>query len=641
MLHNGCIDGGGAWRSVCANARFRAAATTAVGGEFDRHLRARVCFRGPRMSASSDTYEPAPGESSGVIRVPSMAPGEDDPAALSGVDYPVADEAASAPTSGREDSGLIGRELGTYRLLSLLGGAGMSRVYLAEQATGNKRFAVKVLRNANFNQAALDVVVRRFVQEARVASRLHHPHIVDVVDFGVAEGMAYLVMEYLDGESLSETLKRHGPLPWTRVLPMFLHICDALEAAHAKGVIHRDLKPSNCFRIRHATGDDYIKVCDFGLARIVDEDLPDGLLAGGVLLATPEYMAPELIRGAKPDPRVDIYGVGVLLYELLTGTCPFQSGKQTTVLAMQLLDTAIPPRRVAPEANIPSSVERVIMRALNKQPEERFQTIADMRGALLDDTRVYKSIVADPSGRRRISGPTATRSLSSAPVIVATRGGIGMTIVLALIAVGLIAWVLAGTPGIGVVEGPPETVPTTPTAPTAIAAPPQPSKTVAPRPADEPVVRTLPPGDPEPEPETPPVIEPVVEPVIVAPATKKGDGKKKPVDPDANEPVNYDIVDDPDAPIEVSGAEIDGVLRPFRPAASECGKANGVALGTDIGVKMLLASDGKLTNVQGTDRPASDPAVQCIVGLVKGARLELGARAKVTSAFFNYSFKVY
>ena len=137
----------------------------------------------------------------------------------------------------------------------------------------------------------------------------------------------------------------------------------------------------------------------------------------------------------------------------------------------------------------------------------------------------------------------------------------------------------------------------------------------------------------------PPVVESV--PPVVAPVTKKGDGKKKAVDPEANEPVNYDIVDDPDAPIEVTGAEIDGVLRPFRPAASECGKSNGVPLGTDIGVKMLLASDGKLTNVQATDRPAGDPAVQCILGLIKGAKLELGARTKVTSAFFNYSFKVY
>jgi serine/threonine protein kinase len=228
------------------------------------------------------------------------------------------------------------------------------------------------------------------VQEARVASRLHHPHIVDVVDFGVTDGFAYLVMEYLDGESLRETLKRHGPLPWTRVLPMFLHICDALEAAHAKGVIHRDLKPSNCFRVRTPAATTSFRSQTSGSRASSTRTCRTGLLAGGVLLTTPEYMAPELIRGSKPDPRVDIYGVGVLLYELLTGMCPFQSGKQTTVLAMQLLDTAVPPRRVAPGANIPSSVERVIMRALSKQPEERFQNIAEMRAALLDDTRVHK-----------------------------------------------------------------------------------------------------------------------------------------------------------------------------------------------------------------------------------------------------------
>ncbi len=589
------------------------------------------------MSPLPDTYEPAPGESSGVIRVPSMPAGEDDdPAALSGGDYQLIDE----PVGAGGDEALVGRELGTYRLLRSLGGTGMSRVYLAEQATGNKQFAVKVLRDQNFNQAALDVVVKRFVQEARLVSRLHHPHIVDVVDFGVSDGLAYLVMDYLDGESLRETLKRHGPLPWTRVLPMFLHICDALEAAHAKGVLHRDLKPSNCFRVRHATGDDFIKVCDFGLARIIDEDLPGGLLAGGVLLATPEYMAPELIRGAKPDARVDIYGVGVLLYELLTGTCPFSSGKQTAVLAMQLLDTAIPPRRVVPEANIPSSVERVIMRALSKDPEDRFQNVADMRAALLDDTRLHKIVPpADPSTRRRLGGLNTTRSLTAAPV--QSRGGIGMTIALALIAAGLIGWVLAGTPGLGGADATPDPAIAPTKAPTAVVVPTTP----------EPPPMIPPPTRPDPEPEphvpTPEDPEPVVPPTpTTAPApgeapTKKPETKKKPQGPAVDEPVNFDIEDDPDAPTEVSPGQIDEALRPLRPAAAECGKKNGVPLGTDIGVKMLLAADGKLVNVRPTDRPASDPAVQCIVELVKGAKVEQPGRSKFTSAFFDYSFKVY
>ena len=584
------------------------------------------------MSPPQDMYEPAPGESSGVIRVPNMPSVEDeDPAALSGADYQMVDEPAAA--SG--DDALVGRELGTYKLLRSLGGAGLSRVYLAEQATGRKQFAVKVLRDQNFNQAALDVVVKRFVQEARVVSRLHHPHIVDVVDFGVSDGLAYLVMEYLDGESLRETLKRHGPLPWTRVLPMFLHICEALEAAHARGVIHRDLKPSNCFRVRHASGDDFIKVCDFGLARIIDEDLPGGLLAGGVLLATPEYMAPELIRGVKPDPRVDIYGVGVLLYELLTGTCPFSSGKQTTVLAMQLLDTAIPPRRVAPEANIPGAVERVIMRSLSKDPEDRFQSVADMRAALLDDTRAHKTVPPADSSRLR-------RNLSRSVAVVPAkaRSGVGMTIALALIAAGLIGWVLAGTPGLGTGEPDPIIVPAVPNA---VVAPvttlpviPAPTR---PDPEPEPHVPT--PEDADPPPPAVVTLPPMPEPAPVETPTKKPAGKKKSVDPEANGPVNFDIEDDPDAPTEVSPSQIDEALRPLRPAASECGKKNGVPLGTDIGVKMLLASDGKLTNVRPTDRPASDPAIQCIVEVVRGAKIEQPGRSKFTSAFFDYSFKVY
>lgn len=601
------------------------------------------------MAPSSETYEPAPGESSGVIRVPSMV-GDEDPAALSGTEYSLVEEAVVAGNSP-EDGDLIGRELGTYRLLRCLGGSGLSRVYVAEQATGSKKFAVKVLRNANFNPAALEVVQKRWVQEARVASRLHHPHIVDVVDFGITDGFAYLVMEFLDGESLRETLKRHGPLPWTRVLPMFLHICDALEAAHARGVIHRDLRPSNCFRVRHASGDDFIQVADFGLARIIDEDLPDGLLAGGVLLTTPEYMAPELIRGSKPDPRVDIYGVGVLLYELLTGMCPFQSGKQTTVLAMQLLDTAVPPRRVAPAANIPSSVERVIMRALSKQPEERFQDIAEMRAALLDDTRTQKLTPAEAAVRRRLAGITSTRSMTAVPVAPA-RGGIGMTIVLALIAAGLIGWVLAGTPGIGgaeAVQVPPAPVvvaPVVPAAPAVVAAPvPEPVPGPAPTTAAvvEPVAVTAPVV--EPEVVAPPVVEPevVTPPTVTAPveepAVKKVDGKK-PADAPV-EPVNYDIEDDPQAPTEVSEAQIDDLLRPLRPAAAECGKKFGVPLGTDIGVKMILAPDGRLTSVRPTDRPAEDPAVVCILGLVKNVRLEKAGQTRFTSALFNYSFKIY
>lgn len=595
------------------------------------------------MSPPSDTHEPAPGESSGVIRIPSLAQ-EGDPASLSGTRFrKVEDSGEESP----ED--LSERTLGNYRIVRSIGGRGLTTVYEAQAlAGGDKRFAVKVLRNANFNQGALDVVQRRFVQEARIASRLHHPHICDVVDFGIAGGLAYMVMEYLEGESLRETLRRHGPLPWTRVLPMFLHICDALEAAHAQGVIHRDLRPSNCYRVKHATGDDFIKVVDFGLARIVDEDLPEGLLAGGVLLSTPEYMAPELIRGAKPDPRVDIYGVGVLLYELLTGSCPFKSGKQTTVLAMQLLDTAIPPRRAAPDANIPGVVERVILKALSKAPEDRYQNIMEMRVALLDDTRMVRvGAEASASGSRRKAAAAGTAGRSMASATMPRESNVGMTVALALIAAGLVAWVLAGTPGLssGDHQPPPLPLPPPPTA--------------APTPPSQPVIAPVtPPTRAEPPPTEPlaPPAEPLAPPVVEAPPAEPPPADAAPpTDPPADKPVrptkssetgpkeqvNYDIVDDPSAPTEVGEAQINELLRPFRPAASQCGHQHKVAVGTDIAFKFMLASDGRLTNIKPVGRPAGDPAAACMIDLIRDAKLPVPPGSTFKHAFFDYSFAVY
>ncbi len=598
------------------------------------------------MSAASNPPELSPGESSGVIKIPSLAQ-ESDPASLSG-------RFTRVPPEEELEGDLVDRVLGNYRLGRSLGGRGLCTVYEARAlAGGDKRFAVKVLRNANFNQAALDIVQRRFVQEARVASRLHHPHICDVVDFGTADGLAYLVAEFLEGESLRETLRRHGPLPWTRVLPMFLHICDALEAAHAQGVIHRDLKPSNCFRIRSAAGDDFIKVLDFGLARIVDEDLPEGLLAGGVLLSTPEYMAPELIRGAKPDPRVDIYGVGVLLYELLTGTCPFKSGKQTTVLAMQLLDTAIPPRRVAPDANIPSVVERVILKALSKAPEERYQNVMEMRVALLDDTRITRLPPTESGVRRRppASSITAARSISA---VVPRESSVGMTVALALVAAGLLGWVFAGTPGLSLLTGeaPSEPAPpvTAPKAPEVKAPAPAKTDPIKAEPPPDAKVE-LPPPDAKVEPPPPDAkVEPPpdakVEPPVELgkapppPETKTGaatkSGKTGP-----KEPVNFDIEDDPGAPIEVSEAQIDNLLRPYRPAASQCGRQHDVPLETDVHFKLMLSADGRLSSIKPVGRAASDPAVQCMIDLIKDVKLEVPAGSKFKHAFFDYSFRVY
>ncbi|MFZ6180075.1 serine/threonine-protein kinase [Nannocystis pusilla] len=595
------------------------------------------------MDPSSHSHEPAPGESSGVIKIPSLAQ-EADPASRSGTGF-------AKVVEPDDPDDLVDRVLGNYRLVRPLGGRGLTSVYEARAAAGgDRRFAVKILRNANFNRGALDVVQRRFVQEARVASRLHHPHIGDVVDFGTEAGLAYIVMEYLEGESLRETLSRHGPLPWTRVLPMFLHICDALEAAHAQGVIHRDLKPSNVYRVRHASSDDYVKVVDFGLARIVDEDLPEGLLAGGVLLSTPEYMAPELIRGAKPDPRVDIYAVGVLLYELLTGSCPFKSGKQTTVLAMQLLDTPIPPRRVAPDANIPGVVERVILKALSKAPEERYQNIMELRLALLDDTRIGRTEAA-AIRTKALSGPSRSAASTSGAV---KESSVGVTIILALIAAGLIAWVFAGTPGLEFLTGAPPPGPAPVVAPAAAVIPPdaQPPaatdprvlETTPPAPTQDPQIEAEP-DEPPPEPE-PPVALPTTPPEPSPPSDPEPTAIKaarttRSSETGAKEPVNYDIVDDPNEATVVTEAQIDELLKPYRPAAAQCGRQHGVEIDATVTFKFVLTKDGRLTQIKPVGRAASDPAAVCMIDLIRDARLPVPAGSSFKHAFFDYSFRVY
>lgn len=217
---------------------------------------------------------------------------------------------------------------------------------------------------------------------------------------------------------------------------------------------------------------------------------------------------------------------------------------------------------------------------------------------------------------------------------------------------GLIAWVLAGTPGITGKEAAPA-VPAAAIAPTpAVVAPPV---LVEPEPAPTTAV-VAPVVEPEPEPvpttAVVPIVEPEPAPTTAAPTTaapvveepppgKKPEAKKPREPSEPAEQVNYDIEDDPQAPTEVSGAQIDDLLRPLRPAASECGKKHGVPLNTDIGVKMILAPDGRLTSVRPTDRPLEDPAVQCILGLVKSVRLEKAGQARFTSALFDYSFKVY
>ncbi len=280
---------------------------------------------------------------------------------------------------GEEDPAeLIGRTLaGRYELLELLGTGGMGAVYLGRHVLIDKLVAVKVLGSAYAEQPG---GVRRFLREAKAASRIRHENVVDITDFGEEDGTAFMVMEFLEGEDLSVTLIRTGPVPWQRAVRFGVQISAALAAAHAQGVVHRDMKPENCFRISRGGSQDFIKVLDFGIARITDDSSSgdSSLINSGSFQGTPEYVAPELLRGATPDPRVDIYAVGVILYKLICGTVPFYDDNFMEVLNKQLFELPEPLRQRAPGLDIPESIERVVLKALEKGPKDRYQTIVEL-----------------------------------------------------------------------------------------------------------------------------------------------------------------------------------------------------------------------------------------------------------------------
>lgn len=289
-----------------------------------------------------------------------------------------------APTSSfAQVENLLGQVLdGRYRLDSILGSGGMGTVYRATHVTIGKTLAVKVLAE---EFAGDDTFRKRFLREAQAVSQISHHNVVEVSDFGVTPtGSLYLVMEFLEGESLSDVLDREGGLGWKRAKPIILQVCRALQSAHEKGILHRDVKPENCMRISRTDNPNFVKVLDFGLAKMLmaEPGLDVSLSAkGGGIMGTPEYMSPERIRGLELDARTDVYALGVLAYELVTGCVPYSGDHYTKVLDQQLNAAPVPPRKVSPNLDISRGVEAVILRALEKSREARFPSAGEMADA--------------------------------------------------------------------------------------------------------------------------------------------------------------------------------------------------------------------------------------------------------------------
>ncbi len=312
-------------------------------------------------------------------------------------------ESTSAGSESRDpliDTTVAGR----YKLIGVLGRGGMGKVYLGEHIAIRKRVAIKILHQAYCERPAL---VKRFLIEARAATSIAHENVIEITDFGETDtGAAFFVMELLEGEELGVMLRRERVLPWSRVSRILYQICRALEAAHDKGIVHRDMKPANCFLIQRSGIDDFVKLLDFGIAKVVQSEDPDsigGLTEAGAVIGTPEFMAPEQIQGAPVDKRMDIYAVGCIAYRMLTGHLPFRDNTSYGTMTLQVHADPVPPRDRNPEANIPEPVEALVLRALEKNPDDRFQSMGDMIAAIEQICSVEASLNAEASQMLRVT----------------------------------------------------------------------------------------------------------------------------------------------------------------------------------------------------------------------------------------------
>jgi serine/threonine protein kinase len=299
---------------------------------------------------------------------------------------PKHDSAGQAQHRRSESDPLIGQVLGgRYKIIRKIGEGGMGIVYEAEHVMIEKRVGLKVLRE---DFSSREDVVERFRQEAKSASRIGHPNIIDISDFGVTPaGANYFVMELLSGHDLATELEKHGPLSARRAITLAVQCARALGAAHAKGIVHRDMKPENIFLLRRDDGEDFVKIVDFGIAKMSDIET-DGqpgrkLTKTGMIFGTPEYMSPEQAGGKKLDHRVDVYAMGIILYELVTGRVPFVGDTFMGILTQHMFETAAPIAAANPSAQVPPELERIIFRALSKSADQRYQTMDELATDLL------------------------------------------------------------------------------------------------------------------------------------------------------------------------------------------------------------------------------------------------------------------
>src|SRR6266853_1514739 len=319
---------------------------------------------------------------------------------------------------------LPGRRLGPYEILAAIGAGGMGEVYRARDTRLDRIVAIKVLPPHLADRSELR---ERFEREAKTIASLNHPHICVLHDIGQQDGIDYLVMEYLEGETLAQRLHK-GPLPLDQVLQFAIEMADALDKAHRKGVTHRDLKPGNIMLTKSGT-----KLLDFGLAKLKQEasptnvslsDLPtakDPLTAEGTILGTLQYMAPEQVEGKEVDARTDIFAFGAVVYEMATGKRAFEGKSQASLIA------AILEREPAPMSSLqpmtPPPLDRVVKKCLAKEPEKRWQAASDVCDELKwiaeGGSQVALAPIVAPKGNRALGRRALILGLGTLPLVAA------------------------------------------------------------------------------------------------------------------------------------------------------------------------------------------------------------------------------
>jgi len=303
------------------------------------------------------------------------------------------------------EDGLTGMTIadGRYELVELLGEGGMAWVYRGVHKGLERDVAVKLLKSAPAEIAREQS--KRFEREARLSSRLNHPHILSIIDFGrTPAGLMYLVTEYVKGRPLNQVLWEDRPLPLARVVDIFHQVLAAVDEAHGAGVIHRDIKPENIIVNQLRSGEDFVKVLDFGIAVLAGR--PEGKVTqAGAFIGTPGFMSPEQIAGEEATERSDVYALGAMLYEMLAGRAAFENDSPIAVMTMQLDGVVVPLSQVAPERGLLPELDEVVTRAMARDPRERYASVGELRDGVLGAVLRMSRIELDCSSCSRPVDP--------------------------------------------------------------------------------------------------------------------------------------------------------------------------------------------------------------------------------------------